>query len=325
MIRNSRQWRWAIAIASAVVAWPAMSVAQDRGGEPWQQNQGNQQREDQNQQDQQRREQERQQQEQQRQEEQQRRQQERQRQDSADNRGSEDAALGIALGRSDGQGARVERVFRNSAAQEMGLREGDLVLAVNGQQVRSGQDLTREIQSQDPGDEVELEIERDGIRQQISGRLESRQEAFEFRGSQQSRSFARDTRRSWSDEGGYTSSGDDQGNQQNVQSQLNRLERQVAQIQRELENLRFAIDERGGRGQWSDDRESQSYSRGESNARYDDDNTGRRMNQQTNFDRFEEQGSQRRPNRSGEIHRSSGGEVGEDRQQVDSSEIDRDW
>jgi hypothetical protein len=323
MTRYSRQWGWAIAVAS-VVAWPALSVAQDQGGEPWQQNQGNQQRDDQNQQDQQRREQERQQQEQQRQAEQQRRQQERQRQGSADNRGSEDAALGIALGRGDGQGARVERVFRDSAALEMGLREGDLVVAVNGQQVRSGQDLTREIQNQNPGDNVELEIERDGNRQHVSGRLETRQQAFEFRDSERYRPFGRESRRSWSDEGGYTSSGNYQGNQQNLQSQLNRLERQVAQIQRELENLRFAIDERGDQRRWSDDRESQSYSRGESNARYDDD-SGRRMNQQTNFDRFDEQGSQRRPNRAGEIHPSSGGEVGEDRQQVDSSEIDRDW
>jgi hypothetical protein len=328
MDKFSRKLAWAVAVASFALTWPAVSGAQqNQGGEPWNQNQGNQNQQDRQQRDREREERERQQRDQsdrQRDQDQQRRDQQQDRQ-SRDNRGSEDAALGIALGHSDGQGARVSRVFRDSPAQQMGIRDGDRIVAVNGQQIESSEDLMREVENQNPGDEIRIEVERDGNREELTGRLESREEAFEHRGSQGQRSYSR---RSWSEQGGYASSDQygSSGRQQNVRAQLDRLERQVSQIQRELENLRFAIDEQGQQQRWStDDRRDQSNDRSrESTARYEDDNSGRRMNQQTNYDRWDEQGGQRRSDRR-EIHRSSGGEVGEDRQEVGSSEINRDW
>jgi hypothetical protein len=208
----------------------------------------------------------------------------------------------------------------------MGLREGDLIVSVDDEEVRSGRELTREIEDQDPGDEVELEIVRNGERRKLKGKLQSREEAFEHRDRQRNRSFARDSRRSWTDEGGFTSSSNYQDSRQDLRSELQRLERQVAQVQRELDNLRYAIDGRSGQDRWSDDRRdrsSQTYYRGESNVRYDDDGSGRRMNQQTNFNRWE--GQRDRRGSTSDIHRSSGGEIGEDRQRVGSGEIDRDW
>lgn len=64
------------------------------------------------------------------------------------------------------QGAVVEHVFRNTPADDMGLRPGDLVESVNGYSLNHGaaRNLARLVWSQPAGSELQLVVLRDGAR-----------------------------------------------------------------------------------------------------------------------------------------------------------------
>ncbi|MEX0714419.1 MAG: PDZ domain-containing protein [Pirellulales bacterium] len=91
------------------------------------------------------------------------------RDDYRDDMGRE-ATLGVTLDSQYRGGARVERVYRGSPAQRAGLRPGDSIISVNGRRIRSHQDLVRFVNSQRPGDVVELEFVRP-VRQSTEARL----------------------------------------------------------------------------------------------------------------------------------------------------------
>ncbi|MGQ0849366.1 MAG: S1C family serine protease [Actinomycetota bacterium] len=62
----------------------------------------------------------------------------------------------------DQTGAVIVEITAGSAADEAGLRIGDLVTAVDSQAVRSIADLAARVRSHAPGDHVELDVIRDG-------------------------------------------------------------------------------------------------------------------------------------------------------------------
>jgi serine protease Do len=73
--------------------------------------------------------------------------------------------LGIRLKRSVGAadtlGVRVDGVVDESPAARAGIREGDRILAFEGQELRAPEDLSLLVASMRPGDEVEMTILRD--------------------------------------------------------------------------------------------------------------------------------------------------------------------
>jgi len=78
-----------------------------------------------------------------------------------------------------GVGVRLNAVLKGGAAQEAGLRPGDVVIAFDGESVRSAQELVRCIQGRKPGDTVPLLAVRDGVehaRTLILGRRSGRGE-----------------------------------------------------------------------------------------------------------------------------------------------------
>jgi serine protease Do len=65
-------------------------------------------------------------------------------------------------------GAVVVNVEKDSPAQRAGLRPGDVILAFNGRAIEDPNDLPRAVAATKPGTTAQLEVWRDGKRQQLS-------------------------------------------------------------------------------------------------------------------------------------------------------------
>ncbi len=72
--------------------------------------------------------------------------------------------LGVGIERAEGGGARVTGVIPDSPAARAGLREGDVIVAVDGQPVEELFDLTFQVGQHKPGDAGTVEVLREGTR-----------------------------------------------------------------------------------------------------------------------------------------------------------------
>ncbi|MFQ5797814.1 MAG: Do family serine endopeptidase [Bacteroidota bacterium] len=73
-----------------------------------------------------------------------------------------DATLAKALGLQRTQGVLVDNVVSASAAEEAGIKAGDVILMVDGRDVNAANELQTLIATRHPGDVVKLKIYRDG-------------------------------------------------------------------------------------------------------------------------------------------------------------------
>jgi S1-C subfamily serine protease len=71
-------------------------------------------------------------------------------------------------------GAVIVSITPGSAAEDLGLEEGDVVTSVDGNVVTTPDDLGQAIRSHDPGDEITVEWQRDGEAQTGTATLGSR-------------------------------------------------------------------------------------------------------------------------------------------------------
>ncbi len=78
--------------------------------------------------------------------------------------------LGVYTHSADG-GARISRIVPNSGAQAAGLQAGDVILAMDDQPVTHHRKLTDIIRSHQPGDEVAIQIQRDGKTEMVNATL----------------------------------------------------------------------------------------------------------------------------------------------------------
>lgn len=74
----------------------------------------------------------------------------------------------------EGEGARVGSVVDSSAAQRMGLRAGDRIVAINEAPISGFADLAERIAAMEPGGTVRVEVLRDGDRRTLTGTLGER-------------------------------------------------------------------------------------------------------------------------------------------------------
>jgi regulator of sigma E protease len=65
----------------------------------------------------------------------------------------------------------VEEVVSGSLAAEAGVQGGDRIISVDGEEVESWRQFQEVVSNRQPGDEVELVVERDGDRESFSGML----------------------------------------------------------------------------------------------------------------------------------------------------------
>ena len=71
------------------------------------------------------------------------------------------------------QGAYVEEVQENSAGKEAGLREGDVIIGIDGQSIRNPSELLETLGRKRPGDEVNVTYYRGGREQQAKAKLKN--------------------------------------------------------------------------------------------------------------------------------------------------------
>ena len=74
----------------------------------------------------------------------------------------EHSYLGVTLADAESGGARIGQVRPGTAADEGGLRPGDIVVEAAGERVATGEDLRRAVSEREPGDELELRVRRGG-------------------------------------------------------------------------------------------------------------------------------------------------------------------
>jgi Do/DeqQ family serine protease len=76
-----------------------------------------------------------------------------------------------SLGLSEARGVIVNSVVPGSAAERAGIRRGDILVSINGEQIDSPNTLRNSIASKAPGTEVSLTILRDGREQEVRASL----------------------------------------------------------------------------------------------------------------------------------------------------------
>ena len=72
------------------------------------------------------------------------------------------------------QGAYVERVVEDGAADKAGIRSGDVITHIDGVAIKTGTDLQEHIARHQPGDKVQVTLLRDGKTQTVSATLTNR-------------------------------------------------------------------------------------------------------------------------------------------------------
>jgi Do/DeqQ family serine protease len=81
------------------------------------------------------------------------------------------ADLARSLGLSQVRGALVSAVTPDSPAERAGLRQGDLVLEIDGQPVNDSNALRNQVSRHQPGTEVTLTVQRDGRQRRVTAKL----------------------------------------------------------------------------------------------------------------------------------------------------------
>ena len=71
----------------------------------------------------------------------------------------------------DVEGVLIAEVLDDSPAEEAGLEDGDVVTAIDGEEMDSVKELVEAIRDRSPGDEVRIDILRDGRRRTVKAEL----------------------------------------------------------------------------------------------------------------------------------------------------------
>ncbi|HUE70378.1 MAG TPA: PDZ domain-containing protein [Pirellulaceae bacterium] len=72
----------------------------------------------------------------------------------------------------------VQSVVRNSPAEEAGLQPGDMIIAINGNLITSADQVRQIVAEHDPGDELEIETDRNGREVRTAAVLEEHRRVF---------------------------------------------------------------------------------------------------------------------------------------------------
>jgi putative serine protease PepD len=88
----------------------------------------------------------------------------------------EHAYLGVSTGAAPNGGAQVGEATAGGPAADAGIRSGDVITEVDGRQVNDPEDVAQAIEDNQPGDRVEVKVQRGGSEQTIEVTLGQRPE-----------------------------------------------------------------------------------------------------------------------------------------------------
>jgi hypothetical protein len=125
--------------------------------------------------------------------------------------------LGVWLAASAGPGVEIRQVTAGSAAADIGLRAGDVLLQVMGRPVTSPMEVQQLIRAIPAGQTAMLEIWRDGVQQEVSATLQPIRESYQS---------------------GYRGNDPRPARSGDLESRTMRLEEQLSMVMRELQQLR---------------------------------------------------------------------------------------
>jgi len=140
--------------------------------------------------------------------------------------GQQRGELGVYMVAGDRPGVEVSRITPGSAAEQAGLRDGDIILQVNGRNASTPQETAQMIRQIPVGQSVTLTVSRDGNQQQVQATMRQARQRREMTGDLMDRDPYRVGFRGEDDS---RSSGGGES-----PSRVRQLEEQVASLQREL-------------------------------------------------------------------------------------------
>ncbi|MBK9176782.1 MAG: PDZ domain-containing protein [Flavobacteriales bacterium] len=132
------------------------------------------------------------------------------------------AFLGVTPGEEEdeGPGVTIGSVERGSAAEQMGLKAGDRITAINGSAVADFDALAELVRSMKPGDEVSVDARRDGASLSLKGTLGERKSHFYFKGPEGMEGFK------WE--------GLDPSTRQEIRVEMDQLRKEMDELRREM-------------------------------------------------------------------------------------------
>ena len=95
----------------------------------------------------------------------------------------EHAYLGVSSGAAPNGGAQVGEATAGGPAAEAGIQPGDVVTEVDGDRVQDPDDVAQAIEDNEPGDRVEVKVDRDGSEHTIEVTLGQRPEQLPSQGT----------------------------------------------------------------------------------------------------------------------------------------------
>ncbi|MFT4177144.1 MAG: S1C family serine protease [Luteolibacter sp.] len=87
--------------------------------------------------------------------------------------------LGVGMGPSRRVGVLVETIFPRSPAAAAGIRVGDIIQSIDGERIREGQELMQVIAKRQPGDQIRVEVQRDGQKLEMDVTLARRDALYQ--------------------------------------------------------------------------------------------------------------------------------------------------
>jgi len=170
---------------------------------------------------------------------------------AGDNAGSDrgGASLGVnVVSSDDGQGVVVARVRPGTPADQIGLQQRDRIISLNGKPVAGVDEFISTVRGMNPGDQVQLSIDRAGNTRNISGRLEALRDTLAAGEGPAGNIVGRDRDnfdRGRSGDNMQTSyeerSRSDRSRGGDYESRISRIEQQLDQLTRDITEIRKAV------------------------------------------------------------------------------------